>query len=72
MLFAHAAMTDASDIPPWLRASLFEGLARAAAVAGDGLLRAENVAAAHAALAEEPVGEAHSLILAQIEDVPPV
>ena len=72
LLFAHAAMTDASDMPPWLQASLCEGLARAAAVAGDGLLRAENLAAAHAALAEEPDGEAHSLILAQIEDVPPV
>ncbi len=70
--FAQAALAAAGDVPAWLRASLHEGLARAAAAIGDGTLREEQLTAARAALAAEPDDEEREIIQAQIDDVPPV
>ena len=72
LAFGRSALAGATpDMPPWLRASLHEGLARAAAAAGDAALRGEHLEAARATLAEELDEEDRAVILSQIDSVPP-
>jgi hypothetical protein len=54
----------------WRLGSAHEGMARAAATAGDASLRDEHVAAAHTALADEPDAEARGVVAGQLETVP--
>jgi hypothetical protein len=72
--FAHRANESASegDFPAWLRASLFEGLARAHAANGDSELRGEFLDLANRELEQEPDDEDRELIAQQISTVPEV
>lgn len=71
MRFANAALAaEPEDAPPWLRASLFEGLARACAANGDQRGRDEAAASATTLLADEPGEENRQLIEEQLASVP--
>ena len=71
--FANASLAGLpDDAPPWLRASVHEGLARAYANVGDADRRAVHLAQARGALEEETDDEDRALVLGQIEDVPEV
>jgi hypothetical protein len=56
----------------WRLASAHEGMARACAVNGDANGRAHHIAAAAAALADEPDEESRDLIASQLATVPDV
>jgi len=69
--FADSSLGFLDDeSPAWLRASLYEGLARACAAGGDREGRDEYVARARAELEAEPDPEDRALIEAQLDDVP--
>jgi hypothetical protein len=69
--FAVAAVrAQPADAPPWLRASLLEGLARAHAANGDRTARDEAVARAVDELAAETDEENRELIEDQLASVP--
>jgi hypothetical protein len=72
--FAQRANEGASEgeFPAWLRASLFEGLARAHATNGDSELRGEFLDLAHRELEQESDDEDRELIAQQIATVPEV
>jgi hypothetical protein len=72
--FAQRANESASEgeFPAWLRASLYEGLARAHAANGDAELRGEFLDLAHRELEQESDDEDRELIAQQIATVPAV
>ena len=72
--FAEAALTagaedDDTEFPAWLRASLFEGLARAHTAAGNLALRDECIARAREQLVLETDAADAALIEAQIAEL---
>ena len=68
--FAQAAIDgDADDFPAWLRASLFEGMARAHHAAGDPAMRDHFIAQARAVLVHESGAADAALIEAQIAEL---
>ncbi len=70
MTLAESALAQApADAPHWLRASLQEGRARAAAAAGDTEAQKEHVALAQAELAAETDVEDRDAIAAQLADL---
>ena len=72
--FAHRASEAVAegDYPAWLRASIYEGLARAHAANGDAALRGEFLDLARRELDNEPDDEDREIIADQIETVPEV
>jgi hypothetical protein len=66
-----AARRTPEDAPAWLRASLFEGLARAHAVSGNAAARDEAVERAARELELEVDPEERALIAGQLATVPP-
>lgn len=71
--FARAALAkQPPDAPAWMRASLFEGMARAHAANGDRIARDEAFAAASAALEDEPDATERKIIADQLATVPEV
>ena len=69
--FARAAVErQAADTPPWLQASLQEGLARAFSASGDKAERDAAVVRARQILAAEPDAESRELIQGQLDTVP--
>jgi hypothetical protein len=72
--FAHRANEAVAEgeFPAWLRASVFEGLARAHAANGDAELRGEFLDLAQHELEQEADDEDRELIAAQLESVPEV
>ena len=64
------AELEASDQPAWLRASVYEGLARAYASQGNAAMRQRYLDQANAALAHESDPEDAALIAEQIATVP--
>jgi hypothetical protein len=73
VLFAsrNLAVAEAQGWSGWRLASAHEGMARASAVAGDATGRARHVAAAEAALADEPDAEESNVIAEQLATIPP-
>ncbi len=70
-VFAESSLGHLEDdSPAWLRASLYEGLARACAADGDRDGRDAGVERARRELAEETDPEDRELIEAQLDDVP--
>ena len=74
ILFGRRALAAVitGERPAWLRASIYEGLARAYASAGDGTRRDECIARAWVELEAEQDVEDRQAIADQIEDVPQV
>ena len=72
LLFArrNLATAEAQGWDGWRLASAHEGMARAHAVAGDAAGRAQHLAAAEAALANEPDAEESQIIASQLATVP--
>ena len=72
LLFAHRnlAIAEGQGWTGWRLASAHEGLARAHAVSGDGAGRARHLAAAEAALANEPDAEESQIIASQLATIP--
>jgi hypothetical protein len=74
LLFArrNLAVAEALGWDGWRRASAHEGMARAAAAAGDRALRQTHVRLSEEALAREPEQEERDVIAAQLATVPDV
>lgn len=72
--FAHRANEAVADgeYPAWLRASVYEGLARAHAANGDAAMRGEFIDLARRELESETDAEDRELIESQIDTVPDV
>jgi hypothetical protein len=66
------ALAEAEGWRGWRLASAHEGMARASAAAGDAVGRAEQVAAAQAALDQEPDEEDRAVVAGQLSTVPEV
>ncbi|HEX4904416.1 MAG TPA: hypothetical protein VFU93_03110 [Acidimicrobiales bacterium] len=74
LLFARRNLATATERgwSGWRLASAHEGMARASAVAGDADGRSRHLAAAEAALANEPDAEESRIIASQLATVPSV
>jgi hypothetical protein len=72
--FAHQAFegVQSGQHPAWLRASVFEGLARAYASAGDRSQRDRHVGLAHLVLDQEDDADDRQVIADQLATVPSV
>jgi hypothetical protein len=65
----HAESQIAEKFPAWLKASIYEGVARASKACGDELTKQLYIGLAHAELAYETKAEDAGLILSQLEEL---